>query len=108
MRFILIVVLIAASVYWLSGQGILNFDNVKAKRYINSALDKIDSKSTKNGRALREVPNVDNEVGRLCTELKDLSDRAMRLRQRLLANVVESTDPERVASKTRSSRYSRR
>jgi len=108
MRFILIVALIGGLFYWLSGQGILTFDNVKAKTYINDTLDKIDPNSAKNGRALRDVPNVDYEVGKLCTQLKDLSDRAMKLRQKLLANVVDSTNPERVASRTQSSRYSRR
>lgn len=95
MRFILIVILLGALFYWLSGQGIVSFDNAKAKTYINNALDKIDPNSAGNSRALRDVPSVDYEVSRLCTELKDLSDRALKLRQKLLANVVESATKRR-------------
>jgi hypothetical protein len=104
MRLIFIVVLAVATIYWLSGQGILNFDNAKAKTYINSALDKLDS-GAGGSRALKEMPNVDNEVSRLCTELKELSDRSLRLRQKLLTNVVESTDPGKTAKRESAQRY---
>jgi len=108
MRLILIVILIGGLFWWLSGQGIVSFDNAKAKTYVNNALDKIDPKGAKSGRTLRDVPNVDYEVSKLCTELKDISERAMKLRNKLLDNVVDSTNPEKVASRTKSSRYSRR
>ena len=92
MRMLLIIILIAGGLYWLSGQGIVSFDNTKAKSYINNALDKIDPKSTEKTASSNEI---DYEVNRLCSELKDLSDRSLRLRRKLLSNVSESANPKK-------------
>jgi len=92
MRTLIIIALIVGGFYWLSGQGIVSFDNTKAKSYLNNVVDKIDPKSTGKSSSSREI---DYEVNRLCTELKDLSDRSLRLRQKLLSNVSESTTPKK-------------
>ena len=51
------------------------------------------------------MPNVDRDVSKLCTELKDLSERALRLRQLLLANVVDAAGSEKTTIVKR--RYSK-
>lgn len=52
------------------------------------------------------MTNVNYEVGKLCNELRDLSERALKLREKLLANVVESANPDSM-QKAASARYSR-
>ena len=95
MRFLLSIVLIGGLFYWLSGKEIVSFDNVKAKQYINTTLDRIESRPIASPGRGGSTDNVDREVNSLCTELKDLSGRAMRLREKLLANVIKSTNPKR-------------
>ena len=53
-----------------------------------------------------DMTNVNYEVGKLCNELRDLSERALKLREKLLANVVESANPDSM-QKAASARYSR-
>jgi len=105
MRLIFLIVLGGVLFYWLSTQGIVSFDNAKAKTYMNDVMDKMNPEGQSAGKALKNIPNVDRDVSKLCTELKDLSERAMRLRQLLLANVVEAASSDKTAIVKR--RYSK-
>ena len=84
MRTIFIIIVIAGLLYWLSGQGVVTYDSEKAKQHINNVLDRIDPKATG-----QEMESVDKEINSICTELKDLSERALKLRQKLLINATD-------------------
>ena len=105
MKLIFFSVVAGVLFYWLSYQGIVSFDNVKAKTYVNDVMDKMNPESRGAKKALKNVPNVDRDVSKLCTELKDLSERAMRLRNLLLANVVDAAGSDKTTIVKR--RYSK-
>ena len=105
MRLIFFSVVAGVLFYWLSHQGIVSFDNNKAKAYVNNVMDRMDIKGRDNKKTLANVPNVDRDVSKLCTELKDLSERALRLRQLLLANVVDAANSDKTTIVKR--RYSK-
>ena len=105
MRLIFFSVVAGVLFYWLSHQGIVSFDNVKAKTYVESVMKKINPEDQTTKKTLSAVPNVDRDVSKLCTELKDLSERALRLRQLLLANVVDAANSDKTTIVKR--RYSK-
>ena len=105
MRLIFFSVVAGVLFYWLSYQGIVSFDNVKAKTYMENVMEKINPEDRNNKKTLKNMPNVDRDVSKLCTELKDLSERALRLRQLLLANVVDAAGSEKTTIVKR--RYSK-
>ena len=94
MRAMITVILIIAAVYWLSGKGIVSLDSVKAKSYIEDVQNRLKGVAPGDN----DMTTVNYETGRLCSELRDLSERALLLRQKLLANVVESTATEKMAA----------
>ena len=100
MRLIVTIILVGALFYWLAGKGIVSLDKTKAKTYINEVQSKLKGVDAGN----TDMDNVNYEVNKLCTDLRDLSERALRLRQKLMANVVESTSVE----KSNASRYYKR
>jgi len=102
MRLIITIVLVGGLFYWLAGKGIVSLDSVKAKTYINEVQDKL--KGLDAGNA--DMTTVNHEVNKLCIDLRDLSERALTLRQKLMANVVESTSVEK--SNASRSRYDKR
>ena len=95
MRSVIAFIIIACFFYWLFGNGIVAFDGLKAKYHMNNAIEKIndfDPEKVGKSGAKSGMENVDRDVNELCGELRDLSQRALMLRKKLLANVIDSTE----------------
>jgi len=105
MKVIISIILLTVAFYWLSEKGIVSFDNARARSYINDVQKKInaiDPQSVPSTNASGNMTHVNYEVNKLCTDLRDLSERALNLRKKLLANVVDSTSRDKLSSKKRS------
>jgi len=97
-KWILSILGIVWIITWLSTYGVMDLDKGKAlvDQYVTPAIEKTKEIAIPQEQAQEEyveyyyVDNIDAEVNGLCQELGELSNRALRLREKLLRDVINS------------------